>query len=322
MTEGISSIGMYGGLGSTGLYGSYYDPSMMSMMGGYGSYGMTNPMMSGMGTMGMYNPAFMGQYTEMMKQMYSAQNEIQKLQLQNTTDLHAAKEQAQVYNTQVHDRAFFETVAVNGDVQNCIREIYDAIRRGDMDYVAQKYFELKQVILNKYSDHFNGSIGGINDKENINHFISTLYSEISAGYDPSNPVKPDLRQDILRYGEKAFEHGMNTTFLGNSGHNKLNAEECLNQINGYNINDAGSKEKAEKIGRVVGRAKELGIITAAGAAAGATALGIGKILPFGLNKAFKEGGKLAGVGKWAWVGAAIAAAGDILWQMGVIGNRA
>ena len=31
--ESISAIGNYGGLGSSGLYGSYYDPSMMSMLG-------------------------------------------------------------------------------------------------------------------------------------------------------------------------------------------------------------------------------------------------------------------------------------------------
>jgi len=324
MTTGISAIGSYDGLSSLyGSYGSYYDPTMMAMMGGYGSYGMSNPMlMGGLGMMGMYNPTFMAQQTEMMKQMYSAQNEIQKMQLQNTTDLHAAKEQAQVYNTQIHDRAFFETVAVNGDVQNGIREIYDAIRRGDMDNVAQKYFELKQVILNKYSDHYRNSLGGVNDKENINHLISTLYSEIAGGYDPSNPVKPDLREDILRYGENAFQHGMNTTFLGNSGHNRLNAEECLNQIYGTNINDAGSKEKVEKIGRGVGRAKEFGIATAAGATAGATLLGLGKILPFGMSSPFRSGGRLAGVGKWAWVGAIAAGIGDALWQMGVIGNRA
>ena len=282
-TEGISSIGSYGGLNTSGMYGSYYDPSMIAAMGGYGSYGMSNPMMSGIGMAGglgmmggMYNPAFMGQYTDMMKQMYSAQNEIQKLNLQNATDMHAAKEQAQVYNAQIHDKAFFETVAVNGDVQNCIREIYSAIREGKMDYVAQKYFELKQVLLNKRRDYFDTSLGGINDKENIDHIISTLYSEIAAGYNPGGG-KPDLREDILSYGESPFQHGFNQTFMGNSGHNRLTAEECLNQIYGTPINDAGSKAKAHKIGSISGSVTEVAAAGAAGAAVGATALGLTKI---------------------------------------------
>lgn len=319
MTEGISAIGSYGGLGSAGLYGSYYDPTMMSMIGGYG---MMNPMMGGYNAgMGMFNTSFMAQQTEMMKQMYSAQNEINKMQLYNATQMHQAKEEAQVYNAQVHDRAFFNTVAVNGDVQNGIREIYKGIHDGDMDYVAQKYYELKQVILNKYSDHFNNSLGGINDKENIDHYISTLYSEIAGAYNPGAP-KPDLRNDILTYGESAFEHGMNTTFMGNSGHNKLSAEECLNQIYGTRINDEGSKQKAEWLGQKAGRIKELALATGTGAVAGATALGIGKILPFGLNKPFKSGGKLAGVGKWAWIGAIGLGVTDWLWQQGIIGSRA
>ncbi len=315
MSDRISSIGSYGGLGAAGLYGSYYDPSMMMAMGGYGSYGMTNPMMMGgygMGMMGaMYNPTFMGQYTDMMKQMYSAQNEIQKLQIQNASNLHAEKERAQVYNANVHDRAFFETVAVNGDVQKGIREIYDAIRKGDSDYVAQKYYELKQVIFNKYSDHFSNPANGLNEKENIDHYISTLYSEIAGGYNPGAP-KPDLRTDILTYGETPFEHGMNTTFLGNSGHNKLNAEECLNKIYGTNINDAGSKAKAEEIGQWAGRAKEGAMAAGLGAVGGMTLVGFGRLTPVKFISNIFKGKFKAG----AWLGAIGLGIVDTLWQMG------
>lgn len=324
MTEALSAIESYAGLGSSGLYGSYYNPYMMSSMGGYGSlngyngyngytgYGMSNPsFMSSMGMMGMYNPAFMAQQTEMMKQMYSAQNEIQQMQLQNQTAMHAVQQQAQVYNAKVHDRAFFETVAVNGDVQKGIREIYDSIRRGDMDYVAQKYFELKQVILNKYSDHFSNSVGGLNDKENIDHFISTLYSEIGGGYNPTG-AKPDLRTDILTYGETAFEHGANTSFLGNKGHNKLSAEDCLYEIHGTRVNDAGSKEKAEQLGQYWGRTKEGLGATALGALGGVTALGIAKTLPFGIGKNLSF---TKNFGKWAWLGALALGVADVCWQL-------
>ena len=316
MTEGLSAIGSYGGLGSTGLYGSYYDPSMMAMMGGYGSYGMSNPMMmGGMNMMGgMYNPTFMSNYTDMMKNMYSAQNEIQKLQLQNQVDMHSALQQAQVSNNAAHNKAFFDTIMEDGYVKNAVREIYDAIHSSNMDAVATKYFELKQMILNKYSDHFKNSIGGQNDKENIDHYISTMYSEIGGGLS-GNGVKPDLRTDIRNYGENPFEHGINTTFLGNSGHHQLTAEECLNQIYGTPIDDQGSKAHAELLGRGAGRLKEFGLATGAGAVGGAALLGICKTLPV-------IGKKCKGLGKWAWVGAGLAAVTDLLWQNGIIGNRA
>lgn len=322
--ESISAIGNYGGLGlsNTGLYGSYYDPSMMSMLGGYGSYGMMNPMMnpmmSGMGYMGtmggMYSPDMMNNYTEMMKNMYSAQNEIQKLNLQNQVNMHAAKEEAQVFNNSIHNKTFFETIMDDGYIKNSVREIYDLVRQSNTDGVAVKYYELKQMILNKYADYFRNSVGGQNDKENIDDYISTMYAEIGGGLNPTGQ-KPDLREDIKLYGETPLEHGINTTFMGNSGHHKLTAEECLNQIYGTPIDDKGSKAHAEKIGRGIGRVKEFGVAAGVGAAVGATALGLGKTLPL-IGKHCK------GLGKWAWGGAALAGLADIMWQMGFIGERA
>lgn len=308
-TDSISALGSYGGLGGAGLYGSYYDP-YMSMMGGYSGLGMTNPMMmSGMGTMGMYNPTFMQAQVDMMKNMYSAQNEINKMQLNNATEMHEAKEMAQVHNVGVHDRAFFETVMKNGEVQNGVRNIYDAVRKSDMDDVVQKYYELKQMILNKFNDHFTNSPGGINDRNNIDKYISDLYAEIGGGLNPGAP-KPDLRQDIEKFGETPFEHGMSISFLGNSGHNKLTAEECLNQIYGTRINDAGSKAKAEKAGKFAGRVKEAGLATGLGAVLGLGTIGLGRIAPITkLNNLCKGKFKAA-----AWIGALGLAAADILWQ--------
>lgn len=314
--EGISSIGMYGGLGSADLYGSYYNPAMMSMMGNYGGLGM-NPMMGsyGMGMMGaMYNPEYMNQYTEMMKNMYNAENEIQKMRLQNQVNMHAAKEEAQVFNHKIHNETFFNKIMEDGFVKNAVREIYDAVHDSNMDAVATKYFELKQMILNKYGDHFANSVGGQNDKENIDEYISTVYSEIGGALNP-NGTKPDLRRDIKTYGENPFEHGKNSTFMGNNGHNRLTAEQCLNQIYGTPINDKGSKAHAETFGRAFGRVEEFACVAGAGAAAGAATSLIGRTIP-GIGKAFK------GFGKWTWGVAALASIGDILWQTGVIGNRA
>ena len=317
--ESISAIGSYGGLGNAGLYGSYYDPSMLSLMGGYSGYGMTNPMMGSMGMMGMYNPAFMAQQTEMMKQYYSAQNEIQKMQLQSQTDLHAAKEQAQVDNAIAHDKAFFDTVMVNGDFQDLVREMYTGIRDGKMDYAAQKYFELKQAILNKYGSYFNESQGEINDRAKINDYISKLYAEYGAGFS-GDGIKPDLKTDILKYGENAFQHGFNTTFMGNKNHTKSTAEETLYQMYGIPIEDKSSKELSHKAGSVAGHIGEAGTAAVVGSALGALALGTAKLVGNDIgagkltwNHNFAK--KCTNLPKWMKTFALFAVAGDIFWQM-------
>lgn len=318
MTGSISAIGSYGGLGSAGLYGSYYDPSMMAAMSGYNSsYGVTNPalmngigmsgmynpMMNSMGMMNMYNPAFMAQQTEFMKQMYSAQNEIQKMQIQHQADLHTANENAQVQNIQSHNDAFFRTIISDGDFKDIVREMYTGIRDGKMDYVAQKYFELRQAILNKYGSHFKNSPGSINDNANLNQAISVLYSEYGAGFS-GDGIKPDLRTDILKYGENALQHGFNTAFMGNKDHTKSTAEEALYKIYGTPIEDKGSKEKAHMVGAGLGHVTETLTAGATGAAAGA---GI-----WGLSKLFNIGGKF---GNYVKAVAAAAAIGDIFWQL-------
>ncbi len=308
MTIGISALGSYGGLGNAGMYGSYYDPSM-AMMNGYGSYGMSNPMlMNGMGMMGMYNPAFMAQQTEMMKQMYSAQNEIQKMNLQQQTDMHKAQELAQVQNIEAHNEAFFKTIIADGDFKDFIREIYTAIREGKMDYVSQKYFELRQAILNKYGSNFINSPGTLNDEANLNQVISVLYSEYGAGFS-GDGIKPDLRTDILKYGENAFQHGFNTSFMGNSDHTKSTAEETLYKIYGTPVEDKGSKAKSHWLGEKAGNITEIAVAGGLGAAAGTGLWSFGKLL---MPKIFsKVGGRF---GNCLKLGAAAFAIGDVLWQ--------
>ena len=71
MPGAISAIGNIG-LGSTGAYSSY-DPTLMSMMGGYGTMNPAmmstmNPLMSGYtGMSGMYGGSFYEQQMQMMK---------------------------------------------------------------------------------------------------------------------------------------------------------------------------------------------------------------------------------------------------------------
>ena len=328
--QSISPLGNIG-LGSTGAYSSY-DPLMMSMMGSYGGYGM-NPaamMTGGYGAgmmnpmMGMYGGSFVAQQMEAMKEIYKMQEDLEKQRLEHATEMHKQQQLAEVTNLSSHDQAFFLKAMKDGYIQQGIREIYDAIRNGNQDYVVQKFYELKQGILNnpEYSEYLNDKKGGINSKENINNYIRLLYSEIAGGYTPGAP-KPDLIDDIKTYGENPFWHGFNKTWLGNSGHNKLNAEEALNQMFGTGINDKGSKEKAEWLGCWGARAGETAAAGAAGFLGGATALGIAKFLipeivtkhiPTGVatNSFVKWGTKFKTWGKIGLIGAIIA---DVAWQM-------
>lgn len=327
--QSISAIGNYG-LGGTGY--SSYDPTMMAMMSGYGSYGMMNPammssygmgmnpMMSGLG--GMYGGSFMNQQLEMLKEYYKFQEELEKFKLEHATEMHKTQQMAEVANLSAHDQAFFLKAMEDGYVQQGIREIYDNIRSGNQDYVVKKFYELKQGIATKFSDYFNTADGAKNSRENINNLIRLLYAEIGGGF-TADGTKPDLINDIKSYGENPWQHGFNKTYLGNKGHNKLNAEEALNQMFGTGINDTGSKAKAEKIGSWCARGAEVATAGVTGLAAGAAALGLTKFFTPGFitkhvpeaisgNSLVKWGTKY---GTWA-KGAGLAAMGlDALWQL-------
>ena len=331
--QSISALGNYG-LGSSGAYSSY-DPLMMSMMGGYGYGGMMDPSMTMMGGygMGMMNPMMMGmgtdpatggnymdRYMEYLQKYNEYTERMEERRLQHATEMHRKTQLAEVSNLSAHDQSFFLKAVEDGDVQHCVREIHDAIRRGNMDYVVKTFYELKQVIYNKFSDYFKTSDGNINSDEKIKQYICILYSEIAGGYAISGGIKPDLKNDILTYGETPWQHGFNKTYLGNSGHNKLNAEDALNQMFGTGINDAGSKAKAEKIGEWAARGAEVATAGAVGTAAGVTALGAAKLFTPGFlkrsaiasNGLVKWGTKFKTWGKGVGL---LAAGADILWQL-------
>ena len=326
MPDGISAIGTYG-LGSAGLYGSY-DPTMMSMMGS--NFGMMNPMLMsgygmGGGTVGVGGyENLMNQYMEMQKRYNEYAEKMEERKVEHGIQMHKKAQLAEVANLSAHDQAFFLKAVEDGEVQRGIREIHDNIRKGNIDYVVQKFFELKQEIYNKFSDYFQSSEGGINTDERVKQYICILYSEIAGGYASSNGIKPDLIHDIEKYGETPFQHGMNSAFLNNKGHNKLNAEQALHQMFGTGVNDAGSKKKAEMLGEYAGRAKEAALAGVLGTAGGFTALGLAKFFtPDFVTKRIPDAIATNNFSKWAtkyktWgKGAGLGLmALDILWQMG------
>ncbi len=330
MTEGISALGTYG-LGGTGFYGTY-DPTMIGMMGSYGS-GMMNPMMMnpmmmggygmGMGAMGM-GSSYMDQYMDSLKKYNEYMEKMEERKVEHAIQMHKKEQMAEVANLSAHDQAFFMKAVEDGDVQHGIREIHDAIRKKNLSYAAQKFFELKQEIYNKFSEYFKTTEGNINTDEKIKQYICILYSEIAGGYASSNGVKPDLKNDIEKYGENSFENAFNSHWFGNKDHNQLTSEQALYQMFGTGEQDIGTKKNMAMLGTAtaaVGEALGAGVV---GGAAGATIYGTCRaVLPnklgFGnwgwehnLAKKFNLK-RLPGAMKWSAIAAGLV---DIAWQLG------
>jgi hypothetical protein len=339
--QSISALGSYG-LGSSGAYSSY-DPLMMSMMGNYGYGSMTDPammmnggygmnfmnpmmmpMMGGYGA-GMYaadstgNNSYIDRLTEMYEKYNAMTEKLEERRLQHATEMHRKTQLSEVANLSSHDQAFFLKAVEDGDVQHCVREIHDAIRKQNMAYATKIFYELKQVIFNKFSDYFKTSDGNVNSEEKIKQYICILYSEIAGGYASSGGIKPDLKDDILKYGPTSAEKGFFNSLFGNKKQNKLTGEETLYQMFGTGFEDVDYKEKVEKAAGWAGRTAQVGAAGLIGGAAGITALGTAKFFTPGwitrncpTNRAIKWATKFK---TWGKTGALVAMGADILWQM-------
>ena len=294
-----SPLGMYG-LGGGGTFSAYGDPASMGYYSPYGMMGMS-------GMMGYY-PAFMGQ----MNQVY--QN-IEKSQLQHTGDMHELllKNQTRAFTEQ--DRAIFEKAMVDAGVNHGIENLSKKIKEGDQDGICEEFDKLKQTLYQKYGDYFKANSDVMNPSDSVNQFIEILYGKIRSQQEGKIV---DLRSDIKKYGESAFEHGFWKNLHGKDYHDKY-TEETMSYLFGTSIDNKAGKDRMEKLGGTVESAVEYAAAPVVGALAGAgavtTAAGLGKMLsPDCISKhitwnGFKKAGKVG-----AWVGAGLALLGDIWWQ--------
>lgn len=329
LSYGITGIG--NGLGTLGLGGtsSYYDPTMMGMAGAYSPYGSMGMMgamgsmgsyspYSGMGMMGMYNPSFMGQMNKAYQQMEVDQlnhaGAMHNLMLQNKT---------KAYTDQ--DRAIFEKAMVDTGVYKGVKNLAEMVRKGNSDGICQAYDELKQTLYTKYSDYFKANANHLNPEDSVANYIERLYSEIITA---EQGEQVDLRSDVKKYGETAFEHGFWKNFHGSDYHDKT-SEQALSYMFGTPIDNKAGHERMEKYGATAEKIAEVGAAATVGAVAAPTAVTIVKnvlssLCPStektqGLIKRISDGGKKlseysAFNKKWAWAGAIGLAIGDWLWQ--------
>lgn len=316
MSLGYGITGIGNGLGTYGLGGtsSYYDPTMMGMAGAYSPYGSMGMMgayspYSGMGMMGMYNPSFMGQMNKAYQQMEVDQlnhaGAIHNLMLQNQT---------QAFTDQ--DRAIFEKAMVDAGVNKCVTNLAEMVRKGNADGICQTYDELKQTLYTKYSDYFKANSNKLNPSDSVANFVELLYSQIISA---QQGEQVDLRSDIKKYGETAFEHGFWKNFHGSDYHDKT-SEQALSYMFGTPIDNKAGHERMEKYGATAEKIAEVGAAAAVGAVAVPTVAKAGKsvlssIVSIGSEKGGEAISKLSTFNKkWAWAGAIGLAIGDWLWQ--------
>lgn len=287
------------GLGGTSTYGSYTDPSMMGMYGGYSPYtsGAYSPYSIGAmgGMMGMYNPTFMAQMTQM-------QQDMEKSQLKHSGTIHQLMLQNETKAFTDQDRAIFEKAMVDSAVNEGITNLAEMVRKGDTDGICTEFDKLKQTLYSKYGDYFNSKGDSIDPNKSVTNYIELLYSKI---------VSTNLRDDIRAYGENAFEHGFWKSWKGSDYHSK-NAEEAISYIFGTPIDNKSGQDRISSIGGATEKIVEGGAALAVGYGAGIGLSAICKVLN-PLNTCKNLG--LKGAHRFGKFGALAALVGDIMWQM-------
>ncbi len=304
---GISGIGYSPlgnlGLGMTGAYASY-DAYMPSMMGMNGS-------LFGMGGM-------MGTYPSFMMQMQNAQNQMELSRLQHAGNMQAAVLRNEVAANRNTDSALISKMLTNGDIQQGIQNLYNKVREGDQDGICNEFDKLKTYVYNTYRDDLKARGDKINPAVSATEIIEKIYANIITAQ--SGGELHDLRSDITRYGDHATMNGFMQGFR--TDHHSRYVDETLNHCFGLEIDQKGSKDFKQNVGKGMGRTASVlekgvyGAVAGAGAwtlGSGLTKLGAG-VIGCGKKVPFMTGGWWKW-GKWsAGVGALLAMVGDIVWQ--------
>lgn len=313
---GISGIGWNPlgnvGLGMSGAYGSYdaYMPSMMGM--NYGM-GMMNPMSSMGGMMG----GMMGAYPTFMAQMQNVQNMLEKNQAQHSSAMHHILHQNEVNALRTTDSSLILKKLTNGGSHEGIAKLYAKVREGDQDGIRTEFTNLKNEILHRYSKEFAAYGDKINPSQEANKIIKDLYSRIIHA---QTGQIADLEADIKRYGDSSLVNGIMQGLR--TDHHGSYVDETLNYCFGYDIDQKGSKDMKQTIGKGLGSvasALEKGVY-GLGIGAGLTGIGIGLLK--GLNTALPGKGikSIRSMGYWkpmrimAIVAGLAGMAADIWWK--------
>lgn len=295
---GYNPLGNYG-LGMSGQYGSYdaYMPSMMGMNYGSGlNYGMG---------MGMYYPTFMAQQ----------QNQVEQMQLQHAGNMHTQLLNNEVTANRETNSALVQKMLTDGDIQVGVQNLYAKVRAGDQDGICEEFDKLKSYVYNTYQDEFKARGDKINPYTSATRLIEAVYGQIISAQEGTIH---SLRDDIPKYGENALEQGFMSGFKG--GHSSRYIDETMSHCFDLGINDKGSQDMHQLIGKGAGYTASILQKGAYGAIAGGVAAAGGLAVLKGANKAFKDWQCIKDIkfgktmGKFAILGAIAGVAADIFWK--------
>lgn len=319
--QALSPLGTTG-LGLTGGYGSYNMYMPYSMMNGYGlGLGMDSSIFGlngyGMGLGGYGYMNSMLQYPLLYNQM---QEQIEKNQLNHSIEMQEGMNRYGVAAHKSSDRAVFEKIANNGQVKYGIDNLYRKVVEGDQDGIVKQFKDVRNYILQTYSNELNHLGNEINPVATANEAIKTIYA--STVLEATGQLA-DLETDIKKYGDNAIKNGFYQGFR--NGHHKTYVDETLRSCFGRDIDQKEYKDHMQGIAKGAGRAAQVVEKGAIGAGIGA-AVGAGTyILGGGVASVAKKafGGdfikfSLKSLGKWGILcglaAGAVAFVGDIIWQ--------
>ena len=271
--ESITPLGVPGSFTDYSSYmNQYMNPYMMQYMN---PYMMMNQYLD---STYMSDPA--QYYINFKKKMAEAEHEMEASKLNHAVDMHAAKQQADVQNLSIHDKAFFEKAMLDNGIETSIKNLAIAIRDKDQDAICEEFDKIQNILITKYSYYFKTANGGKNISQKVVEHIEELF-QLKTGV--------DLRSALEANRESALEHGINKySGLLSDGrdYHKKYSDITINYMFGTRIDNKRGKDREEKLGCWIGRGIQLGKAGVAGGGlgllAGGTLVGIGKF--FGIGK--------------------------------------
>lgn len=286
----MMGLGDYG-LSTNSSYGNY-DNYMLGMNGYSGMGYSMNPAMGMNGSVfgyGGYNPLFMGQ---MMSQM-------EQYQANHAADMHTTLLDNQTRAHRETNKALIDKVLTDASVQQGVKTLATKVREGDQDGICLEFDNLRQQIYRTYGDEIRARGNEENAHQAVTQLIDYLYTSIITAQNGGETA--DLEQDIKKYGDKAFVNGFKQGHR--KGHHDRYIDETLQHCFGYRIDEKESKDRAQAVGKLTGKAVN-------GLEWGVAGAGVGTA-----GHLMKNGFKLKGLGTWALIGGLVGIGVDAIWKL-------
>ena len=279
MTYGITGISPIGFNLGTSAYGDYsnYMPYSMGISGtGYGT---------GYGSYYGYSPYSMGGYWEYPLYMNQLNNQIEMANLNHTRDMHTGIINNAVQAHEESISGIAKKVLADATVKQGVYNLNAKLRQRDQNGVCDEYDKLKNYVYATFSKEIDNTGSSTGRAQKATEMIEFIYAQL---------MGTQLKDDIDKYCDNAFQNGLVSGFRGESG--RRYKDETINHIYGRRIDDVKSKENQQRVGTVIGTVgsalRDIGVGGVVGAGIYGAGVGASAIIT-----------KLCGghpINKWNW----------------------